>query len=378
MKLLNLLAMIFVCSLLFACQNNAQDTGAGYTNPYGTFQTAQFDNNTGSDGKTLEMKPVRDSKTGRVVSYLPLPKDWKMGTMPSGIQGIEGPSSIRVSSLPTELYYFNVDSYTAQMAGMQVANPVSLEVIFKENIVPHIQQQGGKLLKRYSLDKTAQRSKELMQSALNRSSVQQYNMLASEWQQPDGSKSLILITQMIMHSQGASTWSFGMTELEAPGQYFEDAVATYLFAQANWEVDYNTAMAHAAELNRMDKAAEQRMADSRAAHQKRMRSDEEAFQNTQKIHRSTSDEISDMSMRSYWSRSDMESRMHSKEMNMIREEYTLTNPWSNKSLQVNSGYQNYFINANGDIIGSNDVNFDPNVHKNYNHTQWKPMSGGGY
>jgi phage pi2 protein 07 len=348
MNFLKLSSMILLCSLFFSDFNHAQSGN-------------------------VEMKPMRDPQTGRVVSYLPLPTTWRMVTTANGTAGFEGPNGIKVSSLPTEVYYFNVDPYVAQMSGKTVANPVDLNTIFQQNIAPAIQQQGGRLIKQYPLQQIAQRSQQIMQGALSRARIQSYTMIASEWQQSNGHKSLILITQAIMHSQGGSTWTFGLTELEAPAQYFEKAKETYLYAQANWQLDRNTAMAHAAKLQQMDRESQQRLAQSAAAHNSRMRNNEAAFQATQRAHNSSFNDVSDMSMRGYWSRSDMQDRMRNKENNMIREEYTLTNPWDNRNMQVQSGYQNYYINSNGDVIGSNDVNFNPNVHRDYNGTQWKRM-----
>ncbi len=350
-------------SLFISGNNNAQQ-GSNYNYQSKGSNGYQSGGNNGQ----IEMKPMRDPKTGRIVSYLPLPVSWRQTN-----SGFQGPNGIMVNSMPSEVYYFNVDPYTAQMAGMQVANPVPMNTIFQQRIVPAIQQQGGKLIKTYPLQQIAQRSQQLMQSALNRSRVQSFNVLASEWLQPNGSKSLILMTQVIMHSQGASCWSIGLAELEAPAQFFDKAKDTYLYAQANFQVDRNTAMAHAADLNRMDRESQARLDQSRAAHNARMRSNEAAFQATQRSHTSTSNEISDMSMRGYWSRSDMQDRMRNKEINAIHQEYTVTNPWDNRNMQVQSGYQNYYINSQGDIIGSNDLNFNPNVHNQYNHTQWRKM-----
>lgn len=369
MKRLSLLSMIIICSLFLGCQNNTQEENYAFLTPVGgdeSFASA-------SNSSPIEMKPMRDPKTGRVTSYVPYPADWNIVTTSSGTMGIEAPNGIQINSRPTEIYYFNVDPYVAQMAGKKVANPVPLKTIFRNNLVPEMQQQGAKLLKQYPLQNIAQRTQQLMQGALNRSRVQSYDIIASEWQQSNGQKTLILLTQMIMHSQGGSSWAVGRTLLNAPSQYFESAKETYLFAQANWEVDRNTAMAHAADLKRMDQESERRMAQSRAAHNARMRSNEAAFQAQQKAHNSTYSDISDMSMQGYKNRSEMQDRMRNKENNMIHEEYTMTNPWDNRSMQVQSGYQNYYINSNGDVIGSNDANFNPNIHKNFKNTEWRKM-----
>jgi hypothetical protein len=369
MNFLNVFPMVLFFSLFIACQNNAQNSNyEGYTQPngYNAYQTS-------GNGNALEMKPVSDPRTGRVNCYLPLPASWRLVNSGYGSQGFEGPNGIKVNMMPTETYYYNVDPYVAQASGKSVANPIPLETIFQQNIVPSIQQQGGRLLKQYALPKIAARNYQLLQQVSSRSRITDYTVMASDWQQPNGYKSLILITQGMMQSQGGSSWWISLTEVEAPAGSFEQAKEAFLFAQSNWQPDQQTAMAHMSDLRRIDRESEARMASSRAAHNAKMRTNEAAFQETQRIHTSTSNDISDMSMQGYWSRSEMQDRMRNKEVNMIREENTMTNPWDNRSLQVQSGYQTYYINSQGDIIGSNDANFNPNVNSNYNHTEWRVM-----
>ena len=181
-----------------------------------------------SGGGNIEMKPMKDPQTGRTVSYLPLPANWRMVNNGYGAQGFEGPNGIKVNYAPAETYFFNVDPYLAQMSGQQVANPMPLQSIYQERLVPAIQQQGGKLIKQYPLPQIAQRNKQLMQGALSRSNIQTVDIIASEWLQPNGSKSLILVSQVIMQSQVGGCWSVTLAELEAPAQVFEQAKETYL------------------------------------------------------------------------------------------------------------------------------------------------------
>lgn len=369
MKVQKSIMLILFLSIFIHCKNSAQ-----YTD---TPQYTQFSNTQGysatPNNDRLEMKPIRDLKTGRVTSYLPLPADWRISSNGQGMQGFEGPNGITVSYMPAESYYYNVDPYVARMTGKAVANPINIEVIFRDNIVPNLQQQGGKLLKQYPLPEISQRSQQLLQQSTNRSRILSYSVIASEWQQSNGYQSLILLSQGITQSQGGNSWWVSISELEAPAQYFEQAKATYLFAQANWQIDQNTAMAHAADLNRMDRESERRLAESNAAFQARMRNNEAAFQAQQRTHVETTNAISDMSMQGYWSRSESNDRLRNQEVNAIHEENTMTNPWDQRSTQVQSGYQTYYMNAQGDIIGSNDANFNPNVHRNYNHTEWRKM-----
>lgn len=371
MKSLPTITFVAICTLFFACQHEAQEADYLYR-AQGGAQRAQAAAPV-AQHDPIEMKPVRDAKTGRTMSYIPLPKSWQQITDAYGNNGYDGPNGIQVRTRPTEVYYFNMDPYVAQMTGKQLANPIPLQTIFQQNIAPAIRQQGGTLIQQYPLQEVAQVNQQMIQSALSRSRLQSYQILASEWEQPSGHKSLILISHMIIHGQGSSSWGLGFTELEAPARSFEQAKKTYVFGISNVKADRNTAMAHAADLNRIDREGQQRMANSRAAHQARMRSNEAAFQATQRAHTSSSNDILDMGMQGYQDRAASQDRLRRKETNMIYEEYTVTNPWDNRSMQVESGYQKYYINAQGDVIGSNNPNFDPNVHNNYNHTEWKPM-----
>jgi len=378
MKVVPSISALLIISLFFSCENNAQQADYMYSSsPDVAFVNTSVTATQPAQNDPIEMKPIRDPQTGRVTSYVPLPVSWKVVTNPQGTQGYQGPNGIQVNSLPMEMYYFNIDPYVAEMTGKQVANPVSAQTIMQQNIIPSIQQQGGTLIKQYDLPKIAQRSRQLVQGALNRSQLQSYDVLASEWKQANGSKSFILLTHMVMHTQGGgSCWAVSITELEAPAPAFDNAKETYLFAQSNWEVDRNSAMAHAAKLQQMDRESAQRMAASSAAHNARMRSNEAAFQATQRAHTSSSNAILDMGMEGYQNRSASQDRLRQQEVNMIHEEYTVTNPWDNRSMQVQSGYQNYYINSQGQVIGSNDVNFNPNVHQNYNQSEWRKLAKG--
>jgi len=379
MKIVPSLSALLIASLIFSCENTAQEADYLYgSTPDVAFVNSSAPTTQSAQNDPIEMKPIRDTKTGRVTSYVPLPTSWKLVTNPQGGQSFQGPNGVQVNSLPMEMYYFNIDPYVAQMTGQQVANPVPLQAIMQQNIIPSIQQQGGTLIKQYELREIAQRSQQMLQRTFNRTQLQAFDVVASEWNQPNGSKSLILVTRMVSHMPGgASTWGVGVKELEAPARVFESAKETYLYAQANWQVDQNTAMAHKAKMQQMERESAQRLASSAAAHNARMRSNEAAFQATQRAHTSSSNAILDMGMEGYQNRSASNDRLRQQEVNMIHEEYTMTNPWDNRSMQVQSGYQNYYINAQGQVIGSNDLNFNPNVHKDYNQTQWRKLNNGG-
>lgn len=395
MKHLSSLPLVLCLGLISACEGDDVQSDSKYENvqnagdvrflkPAGNAAQAREKNNAAAGREDnvqarvkteLEMKPLRDAKTGRITSYLPLPVDWKVHPPGSGLPLIEGPGGISVTDNPPEQYYYNVaDPQVAQMAGMTLANPVPLETIFRDNVVPAIQELGGKLLKEYALPEIAQRSHRILQKVLTRSRINYVKLHASEWRQSNGKKSLILLSQMDMTSQGLSSWWVSMTEVEAPAQSFEEAKQIYLFAQANFQPDLETARAHAGEVDRRERESQEMINQSWAAHNRRMQANEAAFQATQKAHVETSNAISDMSMQGYRDRSASSDRMQRNQVDAIHEENSLRNPWDeDRDLQVESGYDTYYMNSAGNVIGSNNPNFDPNVDRSYNDTEWRVM-----
>lgn len=359
--------------LLTSCGPTYQD---GANHEAEGLQVAYLSNSTrqGNVNRSpLEMKAIRDPKTGRITSYFPLPSDWKLVTTAAGDEGMDGPDGISVHFTSPESYFFNVDPYLAQMGGKVVANPVPLASIFRDRVAPQIQKQGGQLINQYSLEETARSSHKKLQSALSRSRLQFYGIHASEWKHPDGTQSLILISQGIMHAQAGSNWWVSFTEVEAPSQSFSEAKDRYLFAIANWQPDQQTAQAHAANLGRMEAESQERLRRNAVAFNDKMRRNEAAFQERQRSHKSTYDAINSSSMESYRDRSNSQDQLRNMENNMIHEEQSAANPWGGESFQVQAGYQDYYMNLQGEVIGSNDVNFQPNTHRDFNHTQWRKV-----
>jgi len=374
---------------MYQIEDTYQTAEATYVAQENTPQNVQYASYRPSRGQTpvaqmvasntdpVEMKPIRDPKSGQVVSYVPYPQSWKAVSGPNGTQAFQGPNGISVRQLmPSEMYYFNVDPYVVQATGQRVANPVPVQQVLQQRVAPTMQQQGAKLTKQYSLPNIARRTQGLMQGALSRSRIQSFEVLASEWQKPNGKKVLVLISKTVMHSQGGSFWNANYSELEAPAQVFEQAKEAFLYGQRNFQLDQQAAMAHNAKLQRQEQEANARLAASAAAHNAKMANREAAFQASQAQYRSTTNDISDISMQGYWKRSEINDRMRSKEVDMIHERNTMVNPYTNQTMHVPSGYNQYYINPQGNVIGSNNANFNPNVNNQYNGTEWKKLPQG--
>ncbi len=302
--------------------------------------------------------------------YLALPDGWNVvGPRHTGNPYIIGPQGIKVYSNTIENYYYNCNPMMVQAAqakGWQIVNPVALETIVEQNLKSRIEAQGGKFIKKYSLTNLENADRYLAQITIQAHGFQPLgvNVLATEWMNPEGNRSLIVLTQTMIRSHtGFSMWSLSMEELEAPEAVFENAKEIYLEALTNKKYDEQQIIAagrnqraqHQQQMASNQAMWNQRMRNSAIAHQNRMAANQASFQATQKAFTDASNSISDMSMNGYWSRSASSYQSQQNAVNGIHEEQTITNPYNGNSMQVNQGYKRTFVDPYGNYYQTNDV-----------------------
>ncbi len=327
-----------------------------------------------------QLQPVTSAGSGRVLHYLPLPEGWQVqGPKWSGQVFMTGPQGISVSSLPVESYMYDCNAQQMQAAHMQgqaVAQPVALSHIVEQSLAPHIQQMGGRLLRQYAVPQLLAVDQPINELAVQAHGFgfQGMDMLATEWVGPDGSKSLLLLTQLYLRSRmGFGMWQLYIEELEAPASLFEAAVKSYLDALTNKQVDRQAVLAdgqarrrqHEAKMAQDQAVWNERSRSSAIAHNQRMAANQAAFDATQATHRETVNAVSDMSMNGYWSRSAASDRMQDNTVNMIREEQTVVNPYSGQPLQVKQGYRRTFVDPDGNYYQTDDLFFQPQQHPDF-------------
>ncbi|MDX1667637.1 MAG: hypothetical protein R3350_10420, partial [Saprospiraceae bacterium] len=152
--------------------------------------------------------------SGDVSCQLPLPAGWQV-VGPAGIGQvyITGPRQVQVSSSLIGTYFFNLSSpsqaQSLQMTGKQIANPVPIQRILQETLAPQIQQQGGQLTAQYPVPAISAKSKSISELMVRAHGMflEGLDMLATEWTAPNGTKSLIIVSQTKIRSQmGFSMW----------------------------------------------------------------------------------------------------------------------------------------------------------------------------
>jgi hypothetical protein len=75
----------------------------------------------------------------------------------------------------------------------------------------------------------------------------------------------------------------------------------------------------------------------------------------------TSNEISDMIMDAYWTRSAAEDAIHESFLNYVNDVDVYYDPYDQRSFEFPSGYEDAWVNSLGDYVLSSNVNYNPNV-----------------
>ncbi len=95
------------------------------------------------------------------------------------------------------------------------------------------------------------------------------------------------------------------------------------------------------------------------------------FQQQQQTVRQNQQDISDMIGDSYQQRSASQDRISQGWGEAIRGESSQTNPYdSSSTVTTSNSYNHGWVNSNGEVINTDDSNFNPNVSSDYNSSEW--------
>jgi hypothetical protein len=84
-----------------------------------------------------------------------------------------------------------------------------------------------------------------------------------------------------------------------------------------------------------------------------------------------SSDILDISHAGYLKHSDMVSAGQAKTINTISGQSVITNPDTGELYKVDSGYKNYWVNADGKYFHTDNSLYDPRTDKQINNQQWE-------
>lgn len=312
--------------------------------------------------------PVMDPKTNMVMLHIPLPRSWKLmqKTNPED-PNIVGPNGIRVLEFQSQNFIYTNDPYMQQSYlanGVQMRPPPGGEQVMQQDIGNLARSDGAQLIKQYRLPKLAAKNRAYMDLLFKVAPTQnQFESIASEWKNQDGTLSLIILNYSQQIGEGMATWFYGGNVLEAPAKHFEQAKKDLISALLN--VRYNPRQIQAYNQNERMKAN-----ISNSAHQNRMRSNQRAFENSQRAINQSNQATNDAIMDTWRNHNAASDRMQQQTINSISDQQTVYNSANNQSHQVESGSDQYWITNDGKYIPSDDLFYNPNMDPSLNYQEW--------
>ena len=316
----------------------------------------------------IVMHTVMDNQRNMPMHQIPLPESWKIVTPKTAEDpSIIGPHGVKVYYRSGGSYVFSNDPYMQQVyaqSGQQMRPPISAQLIVEQDIQPQLSNHGLTLSRTYPLPEIAQRSQAYSSKLYKSVPTQQYfDAVGSEWTDDKGNTILIIVDQIISDGQGSVFWYYSLKVLEAQNSHFENAKKDFIYGIVNTQD--NPQQIQAYNLSEQQKANQ-----SWSQHNARMQQNQRNFERQQAIHKSTSDAINRSINSTYETQNAASDRIQDKQINVIRDESTVTNPYDGEQYQVDSGADHYWMNSDGEYIPSNDPNYNPNLDPN-NNQEWQ-------
>ncbi|MEM1135672.1 MAG: hypothetical protein AAGI07_07510 [Bacteroidota bacterium] len=360
MKLLILFSLASFILLTSACgqsYNDNENYNANYSNQdYGnTYGNQEVNNNVrpdyGNNGRRVKY-PMKDLKTGMVISYFPVPKDWKQDS--KGY--LVGPDGIITFEYPARTF------------SMQQRQINSVEQVLKEDIIPSIQKNGGKYKNSFHIPEVANADKHIYSKYWKVMPVQcSHEAMGVEFLEDNGNPSLLVVHFTYTQSQYGSFSSYSANQLRANHGSYEQAKKDFIYALANMQLDPQYLAAY----NRRE---QQKSQASWNAHNQRMRNNQANFESHNRKMQDTYNDINNITMQNYYQSSSSSDRMQEQFVDGIWEQQNMYDPNTGTQMKVDQGYDNYYYNEyNNQYIGTDDNLYNPQMDPNINNTEWNQL-----
>lgn len=332
--------------------NSAYDNNAQNQNSYHAENTQN--RGVSSSSGELIMQPILESKTGRPAFYVPLPNSWKVT------------NTAWVGTNKNKVTFYQGITGMIQQGGFQ-----SIDQVIRQKIEPAIRQQNATITEVYDLPNVAQRNQVNFSQLWKVGASQDgFEVKGIEIKDSKGEKGLMILTFMISKSQMGSYSSYYFHMMEAAPADFDKAKKEVIYALANLQPDRQ----HVANYNRNEQMKSQQ---SWNVHNQRMARNQSNFNNWQKT-QNTLSEVGDIYHQTWKNTSDMNNAGHSKTIDGIHNQNTMTNPHTGQNVQVDHGYNQYYMNQDNEWIGTNDAFYNPQNDQNINYQNWEEVQYDNY
>ena len=403
MKTLQSITLGVFVSLLFSCKNEASSheefqagsaTAGQYESSYVSSEgVAPVKKTTDPGRKTYR---VKDPKTGIVMTTQQYPADWEVVIKPYYTFDdktplvryyIKGPNGINLFNNNPKPYFSVPDTPTGQMlkqygTGLEFRRLAPVSQVVKREIVPRMQREGFSYASRMVMEDVKRYTQgKIREGGVNNARTE---CIGTIWKNAKGEKAMAIITHVAMPQplspqEMAHVWIYNIDYIFANAEVFENTVEEYkksVFTSRDNPEWKQLLAQRRAEAKRKEAEAMQRSAWD---HQNRMRNREAAFQAHQAKIRGINQAM-DASHNNFMSNLRSTSTSagigsssdHNRFINMIREEETVYRS-DGQQYQVESGYDDYYIDDYGNTINSNDPFFDAENNIYLEDTGWEKV-----
>lgn len=320
--------------------------------------------------------PIRINGFSMPAGQKQVPAHWQ--ELPNG-EGYTAPG-VSVKNLKAENFTYVTGQMAQfyQQAGMALRAPVPPEQVVRQDLAPRMRQEGYELTGQAPVPAQERLNQQFLDN-LNVGNGQMRNTARinlSEWRKGNSRVALLMTWTCF---QGPTTnWSYSLNRLETTADRYETEKNAWLAGGSN--VQYNPAFFAAFRQGEQQKQAQwqqnenMRAQQSWAAHNQRMQANQAAFDAQQQAHRDKVNSVNNSIMGGYNSTMNSMDRMQNATINGIRGEQDAYNPYTGEAGKIQSGYDNYWMNRDGQYIGTNDGMYDPNVNSDWT-DQWRQVPG---
>ena len=299
---------------------------------------------------------IRSPQFNVPMVHIDVPQRWPLKSAASGDWSVDSPD-LKVSFQNGGNFVYATGQFAQfyQQQGGQMRPPVSPDQLVQQDLAPKMRQKGWELIGMRGLPQVAQadqRGLDGMYSVGQVRKVCQANV--SEWRKGDDRIALVM-HWFAFQSPDMTNWGYRFTGAETKAANFqqEEMALVNSLASVRFDPAYFAAYAQ---------SEQQKGNQSWAAHNQRMQQNQANFDRSQAAHRDMVNSVNDAQMSTWRNNNASSDRMHDATIDMIRGEQNAYNPYTGQTGKVESGYQNYWVDQNGQYFGTNDVNYDPNVN----------------
>lgn len=323
----------------------------------------------------LEMLPFRDAQ-GTVLAELPFPPRWKvMNNRKPGEPTLVGPEGIKIVDFPGPNFTYPTDPRLQQsfrQAGQNMRAMPGIELLIQQDLIPWAQQRGLRFVRYDEVPEVSRIDQWYNQQLLKAVPMQmQIAAIGTEWETPAGEPYFLLMHLSVANSDTIQSWSYYCSGLQAAPRHFDTAKKQFLFALANARYNPEPILAY-------NQREAQKAGQSWAAHNERMARNQAAFAASQRdfVNRSTA--AHDALMSNWRERNAASDRAHEQFVDTITERTKVVNPESGQQYKVTSGYNHYWMNANGEYLSTDRQDYNPNRDEAINNQNWQELQKAEY